>query len=780
METVMHTHADRRFVNSHALRWSIVIVAILMLAQMVTAQQSSWSKQNTDGTTTTVEILPGGGARVTTKDANGNLQDTVTTVPDGKYGPDGSKVTVQGKEGNNDVDIEVYRDAAGKVREVHYTNYGEKDKYGQKHEFNAKYDEKGQLKSYEKKINNKGGGDKPYPPSDGDNEGIANEAEKYKRAAEEVTEARFGTEAPGVGAATKVEQPKMSPTEKSTPETPARNGGAKPSKTPEEKDRARPSDSPNPRAPTMPVSQPKIVIGDIVNYLTNFKEPPGLYTIQFTAPNKDTLEVYLTRHLYPGQNLGSMHVIPSKARDGGSSFKNDKLQVGDTTMSIADQKFWSNFKLGDSSIKFSLLDSGGQSLGRVDFPITDFKNVPPVRDSPTSATFGELIELDFPPPAKLLAPLILGKRPDFFEAKIGDQEMPIIAANAFGSVIREDYDHPGLTFLEVKIGEEVFKKPLRVLTLKLSADSLSLEKRQSTWVHIIAGGLENLKAPAHMTIVATGQPAGTITMAGATEVEIDPKMVSSDGTYTTDRSLYAAEAGGFTVNVTVKVDKESSEEKEPKTTFDKKVSLEDAEKRIKAHLDYILKRNAQMAVAYYRDGAKETLEDAFKKGGVGYSVRFAEEIAKGLAQFWSDEGNRIYIHSYDLFEQYLKLIPRDGSTTESYLHDMDQAMETWKEFDQYFAKQFQTLVDLYTKEALLTDKLHAIEDKYTDQLEELLKKQPRPKKEIDELNRRQEEESKPIRDEFKATEKEIDKVQRGTKDLGGWLDIIQGKVNVKA
>jgi hypothetical protein len=768
METVMHTHADRRFVNSHVLRWSIVIVAILMLAQLVTAQTSSWSKQNADGTTTTVEILPGGGARVTTKDANGNVQDTVTTVPDGKYGPDGSKVTVQGTEGKNDVDIEVYRDASGKVREIHYTNYGEKNKYGQKHEFNAKYDEKGQLKSYEKKINNKGGGDKPYPPSDGDNEGIADEAAKYKRAAEEVTKARFGTEAPGVGAATKVEQPKMSPTEKSTPETPADNGGAKPSKTPEEKDQAGPSNSLNPRAPTMPVSQPTIVPSDIVNYLTNFKEPAGLYTIQFTAPNKDILEVYLPRHLSPGPNMGSMHLIPGKAADGGLSFEDGKLQIGDTTAPLADGKFSCDFRSGDFA-KFRVIDRNGRSLGGVDFPITDIKDAPVASDVPTSATFGELIEVNFPA-LKLVSPLISGKGPDNFEVKIGDQEMPKIAANAFGFVTRVDYNHPGLTYFQVKIGDEVFKKPLRVLTLKLSAGSLNLDKGESTTVHIIAEGLENLKAPAHMTIDATG----TVTMDGATAVELDPKMIASDGTYITDRSINAKAAGGFSVDVTVKVDKEPSEEKVPKTS-DKKVSIEDAEKRIKVHLDYITKRNAQMAVAYYRDGAKETLEDAFKKGGVDYSTRFAEQMAKGLAQFWSDEGNRIYMHSYDLFEQYLKLVRRDKSATESYLHYVDQALETWKQFDQMFAKQFQTLVDLYTKEALLTDKLHAIEDKYTDQVEELRKKQPRPKKEIDELERKQEAELKPIRDEFKATEKEIDKVKRGTKDLGAWVDIIQGK-----
>jgi len=45
-------------------------------------------------------------------------------------------------------------------------------------------------------------------------------------------------------------------------------------------------------------------------------------------------------------------------------------------------------------------------------------------------------------------------------------------------------------------------------------------------------------------------------MAGGAGVEIQPSMVAADGTYRTDRSLHAVEAGTFGVNVTVAVDKE--------------------------------------------------------------------------------------------------------------------------------------------------------------------------------------------------------------------------------
>lgn len=780
---------DCRFAATRLLHLSVLIAVVLVLGLTVSGQKSSWSQQNADGTSTKVELLPGGGARATTTDTGSNVKDTVTTVPNSKYGEGGSKVTVQGADANkNDIDIEVYRDAAGKVRELHYTSYGQKDKYGQKHEFNAKYDEKGELKSYEKKLNNKGGGDKAYPPSGGDKEGISDEAAKYKEVAEDITKARFGTDAPGLGAATKVDQPTLSPTEKS-----ADSGEAKPSRTPSDKP-ADPKTPENRKTPKLPVSQPTIVPGDIVKYLTNVKEATGLYTVQFTAPNKDILEVYLPRHLFPGANLGSVHVIPSKATDGGLSFKDDKLQIGDQSVPIEDRRFRCDYKLGDLG-KFRVIDSKGHSLGGIDFPITDVQEHPTVRGFPTSATFGELMELDFPSTPN---PVIAEKGPEPFAVKIGDQEMPIIVANGLGLVTREDYNHAGLTTLQMKIGEDVFTAPFRVLTLKLSAGNLNLLKHQSTTVHIIAGGLEDLKADANMAIAASG----VVTMTGATSVEIDPKMVAADGTYTTDRSLYAEEAGTFNVTVTVKVGKEpwnekktaetktdatengnaggstkTSEKKQPSKTVDKKVSIEDAEKRIKPLIDYIDKRAIQMAVIYRRaDGAKETLEDAFKKSGVKHSMSLADEMAKtGLGQFWSDEGGPTYARCSEIFQRYLDVIRKEGSTRESYLDSIDQAMEAWKQFDKQFGKQMQKLVELYTKEASQFDELHAVDVKYADQLEELLKKDPRPKKEIDELRKKEEAEAKGVRDGIQDTQKEIDKAKTEARALADFTKFLQPK-----
>lgn len=516
---------------SYCILFSIALAAIWFVARPVAAQDEIKVKHNADGSKTTFENLPGGAVRATTTDAKGNVVDVVTSEPNSKYGKGGSKITLVRKIDGNDTVIELYKDAAGAVKALSFTDNNPKGYTSDKYQLDVEFSQQGQLKAFQEKMDDR---IVDHSEENSTPDGTAELESRFRTKAAELRKVIEDNayQRLGISAAT------TTASEKGTDKPPDKSE----SKTPNNE---------NPGRSTIPSSQPKIVPSDIVNYLTNVKEFTGLYTVQFIAPNKDTLEVYLPRHLFPGPNMGSMHLIPSGSPDAGRSFKNEKLRVGDTTMLLADEKFWSNFVPGEWG-KIRLTDGDGRSLGGIDFPVTDRNDAPSARDLPASATVGELIEVDFPPAAKLAAPLVLGKGPDPFEVKIGDQEMPIIAANRFGLVTREDYNHPGPTYFQIKIGEEVFKTPLRVLTLKLSAGSLDLLKGESTTVHIVVGGLENLKAPAHMTIVTSG----SVTMTGATAVEIDPKMVASDGTYITDRSLHAIAAGGFGVNVTVKVDKE--------------------------------------------------------------------------------------------------------------------------------------------------------------------------------------------------------------------------------
>ena len=81
---------------------------------------------------------------------------------------------------------------------------------------------------------------------------------------------------------------------------------------------------------------------------------------------------------------------------------------------------------------------------------------------------------------------------------------------------------------------------------------MQLLKGETTVVHIVVAGLENLKAPAKMKIEASG----VVTKGGGNSqtINIDHLAVTADGTYTTTQTLVANSGGTFGVDVTVIVD----------------------------------------------------------------------------------------------------------------------------------------------------------------------------------------------------------------------------------
>ena len=327
--------------------------------------------------------------------------------------------------------------------------------------------------------------------------------------------------------------------DRSTPDTPS--GKTPKTETPSTPDpKKTKGDSSLPEPP----SSATVVDAKVPGYSATITTPAGLNTVVMTAPSKDVLEVYLPRVVVAGETFTGSIKIKTSHRHliSDSDFAKLTLKIGDQTVSLQDGLF--TVKLGQESLNhLRLFDDQGQPLTGVDFSTRPAAPPPTEINIPTSSMFGQLLEITAPCTGTLGAG-------DFI--KIGGKDMPVIAASNGTVVVRNDYDQAGLTEIDTKLCGVTAKKSLRVLTLNLSADSLNLLKGQSTTVHIVVGGLEKLRAPAHMKIVVTG----AVSMSGAGEVEIQPADVSARGTYTTTRTLNAGEAGGFGVNVTVTVDKE--------------------------------------------------------------------------------------------------------------------------------------------------------------------------------------------------------------------------------
>ncbi|MFN2517139.1 MAG: hypothetical protein ABR556_13100 [Pyrinomonadaceae bacterium] len=293
---------------------------------------------------------------------------------------------------------------------------------------------------------------------------------------------------------------------------------------------------------------PKMLPVSAPGFITSFRTPPGLNTIVFTTPQKDTIEVYLPNRVSTaGAFTATMKLIPNPTRHGGDQLKDYSLYIEGQRFSTRDGQF--NVTMPSEQLagntKFLLLDKNGREVGGVEVPVWSQITLPSAPTLPSSGTSGNLIVVYGPYSGML--------HPDDY-LKIGDKPMALLASSGGSLVALNTYDAPGQTVMEVRIGDQVTKKVFRNVTLNISADKLNLLKGESTTVHIVVGGLKRLKVPASMTINATG----VVTMSGGNSqaIKIDPFQVKSDGTYTTSDSLFAKSAGTFGVEVTVTVPEE--------------------------------------------------------------------------------------------------------------------------------------------------------------------------------------------------------------------------------
>jgi len=264
-------------------------------------------------------------------------------------------------------------------------------------------------------------------------------------------------------------------------------------------------------------------------------------------PKQPSMNVFFPAVFAPNEDVNaSVDGFPGIGTTGKSILPQIILAQDGKPLAVKDGRF--TLKLNDSPVtKLQVLDQKGHVLTGFDLhtgpkpkPLDNFY-------VPSSAAIGSTMNV-WVPKANIGAPL----RPDYMKILIGGREMPTLAASSVDMLTRIDYDTPGPTEIEIKVGPFTFKRSFRVLKLDLSADNLNLRKEEWTTVHIVVGGLQSLRAPAHMKIVVTG----AVSMSGAGEVRIQPADVSASGTYTTTRRLDAVEAGTFGVNVTVTVDKE--------------------------------------------------------------------------------------------------------------------------------------------------------------------------------------------------------------------------------
>ena len=694
-----HLHSNR----------PLVFFCVCAFTVLAVGQDEIDVRYNAGGGKTLIEDSRDGGMRATTTDAKGNVIDIVTTEPSSKYGPGGTKTTVENRAAGQDTVVEIYKDAGGHVRSVSFhDNHPTSYEYNS-YELDVEYAETGVATDWDEKKDGKTVNSLRTERPDGYAEDVkrfAKLGEEVRTPAEDIANKRI------------------------------KNGG---SHKPAEEDRLR---------FIVPTLGPKLRPGADPAFGIEEKEFPDIFTFRVTAPNKEVLEMYVPHNLFPGPCVGSMHVFHDGATNGDRPFGNAKLEIGDFTTPVQDGPF--KCDVGSEPVgRLRVTDGKGKMLGGADLTVYELTDGPVPREFPTSATSGNLIALDFP----AIAANIPWRDSTSWPVTIGEKLTPIIAANHYGLVTREDFDQPGLTKMRLTIGTDVYESLLRVLTLKLSAGSLNLLRGQTTNVHIVAGGLADLRAPAHMTIAVNG----VVTMAGATAVDIDPKLVAGDGTYTTDRTLSAQSAGTFGVTVTVWVDKEPRDLMSPERVDWRALTEDD----LKRHVEHITDRTNKMTDMFGGDGVKKLLEDAFKRAGATPSKEMIHRMAKEFQELWSDEAKGIYQDSHDRFARLLEKLHSGDKISRTEAQAINEAIDNWNKLDATLKKELESMADHYAKEGLIADQLRAVSEKYADKVEPLLKQQPVPRSEIDELSKQERAEQKALLDQLNDTDKQIDKGRNG-------------------
>ena len=170
----------------------------------------------------------------------------------------------------------------------------------------------------------------------------------------------------------------------------------------------------------------------------------------------------------------------------------------------------------------------------------------PAAEFPTSGTAGNPLQIKYPTGGVL---------PENAFFKIGDMPAPILTATAGSVVVQNNYTTPGVTEIETNIGNTVQRYKFRNITLRLSADKTNLVKGETTPLRIEVAGLANLRAPAAMTIDATG--VVNMTGGNAQKFSIPASEIGADGVYRIGRTLTGTSAGSFGVKVVVVVEKEN-------------------------------------------------------------------------------------------------------------------------------------------------------------------------------------------------------------------------------
>lgn len=186
-----------------------------------------------------------------------------------------------------------------------------------------------------------------------------------------------------------------------------------------------------------------------------------------------------------------------------------------------------------------LRDRSGRTLSRTGFPVGSQVTSPGPADLPVLAQAGRPITINgnFDGDASNT------------QASIGGSPAPIIAESPRTAVVQAPPQPLGPSAITVNENGTQSRGELRNLRVALSAPKTSLVRGETTMVSVQVSGLEGIKSPVPLSLVATG----AIQMEGGNvqSIAMAPGQTGTQGIYQAARQIQAREAGTFLVTGSV-------------------------------------------------------------------------------------------------------------------------------------------------------------------------------------------------------------------------------------
>ena len=280
-------------------------------------------------------------------------------------------------------------------------------------------------------------------------------------------------------------------------------------------------------------------------YTSSVGQAPGMNLININGPSEN-VTFYLPNEIFRSQPFAGTMVTRSKP--GGETTSNQFAALWKNGRFYWNEGGFEGEIISYKEGEFTLNITSQAKNFRYSFdvPVQSGSYLPGNSDFPTSGTSGNPLQIRYP---------INGALPSNIYFRIGGVAAPILTTTAGSLVIQNNYTIPGLTEIETNIGNGIQRYKFRNITLRLSADKTNLVKGETTPLRIEVAGLTDLRAPASMTIDASG----VINMSGGNSqsFSIPAADIGTDGIYRLGRTLTGTSAGGFGVKVTVVVEKEN-------------------------------------------------------------------------------------------------------------------------------------------------------------------------------------------------------------------------------